>query len=82
MSCIRDQFVRSREDKLLKIDGVGSVVKFYNEEEGLLINLHKRHPSNILKVYKGVINVRIDPELYKNIYQEALKAGVSLNAFV
>ena len=34
------------------------------------------------KVYKGVFNVRIDPELHKKIYYEALKAGVSLNAFV
>lgn len=34
------------------------------------------------KAYKGVFNVRIDPELHKKIYQEALKAGVSLNAFV
>jgi len=34
------------------------------------------------KVYKGVFNVRIDPELHKKIYKEALKAGVSLNSFV
>ena len=34
------------------------------------------------KVYKGVFNVRIDPELHKKIYREALKAGISLNAFV
>ncbi|WP_457750277.1 type II toxin-antitoxin system HicB family antitoxin [Sulfurimonas sp.] len=34
------------------------------------------------KVYKGVFNVRIEPELHKKIYQEALKAGISLNAFV
>jgi len=34
------------------------------------------------KTYKGVFNVRIDPELHKKIYKEALKAGVSLNAFV
>jgi len=34
------------------------------------------------KAYKGIFNVRIDPELHKKIYQEALKAGVSLNAFV
>lgn len=34
------------------------------------------------KVYKGVFNVRIEPELHKKIYQEALKAGMSLNAFV
>ena len=34
------------------------------------------------KVYKGVFNVRIEPELHKKVYQEALKAGISLNSFV
>ena len=34
------------------------------------------------KTYKGVFNVRIDPVLHRRIYQEALKAGISLNAFV
>lgn len=34
-----------------KIDGAGSAVKFYHEEKDVLINLHKPHPSNILKVY-------------------------------
>lgn len=34
------------------------------------------------KTYKGVFNVRIDPSLHKHIYKEALKAGISLNAFV
>ena len=34
------------------------------------------------KTYKGVFNVRIDPKLHRQIYQEALKAGMSLNAFV
>jgi len=34
-----------------KIDGAGSVVKFYNQDKDLLINLHKPHPSNILKVF-------------------------------
>ena len=35
----------------IKIDGAGSAVKFYNKGKDLLINLHKPHPSNILKVY-------------------------------
>lgn len=35
----------------LKIEGAGSAVKFYNKEKDLLINLHKPHPSDILKVY-------------------------------
>jgi len=34
------------------------------------------------KVYKGVFNVRIDPELHKKVYLEALKAGLSLNSFI
>jgi len=34
------------------------------------------------KSYKGVFNIRIDPNLHKKIYKEALKAGISLNAFI
>ena len=34
-----------------KIEGAGSAVKFYNKDKDLLINLHKPHPSDILKVY-------------------------------
>lgn len=34
-----------------KIEGAGSAVKFYNKEKDSLINLHKPHPSNILKIY-------------------------------
>ena len=34
-----------------KIESAGSAVKFYNKEKDLLINLHKPHPSDILKVY-------------------------------
>ena len=34
-----------------KLEGKGSVVKFYNEDRDNLINLHKPHPSNILKTY-------------------------------
>jgi len=34
------------------------------------------------KTYKGVFNVRIEPELHRKVYQEALKAGVSLNSYV
>lgn len=35
----------------IKIEGAGSAVKFYNKDKDLLINLHKPHPSGILKVY-------------------------------
>ena len=34
-----------------KIEGAGSAVKFYNKEKDLLINHHKPHSSDILKVY-------------------------------
>ena len=34
------------------------------------------------KAFKGVFNVRVEPSLHKQIYKEAIKAGVSLNAFV
>ena len=37
--------------KFKKLDGSGSAVKFYNREKDILINLHKPHPSDILKVY-------------------------------
>jgi hypothetical protein len=49
----------------IKLEGAGSAVKFYHKEKDILINLHKPHPSNILKVYlikqiqeklKGVCN--------------------------
>ncbi len=39
----------------------------------------KRDPQ---KTYKGVFNIRIEPELHKKIYKEALKTGMSLNAFI
>lgn len=35
----------------VKFEGKGSAVKFYHKEQDNLINLHKPHPSNILKVY-------------------------------
>ncbi|MDF1883980.1 type II toxin-antitoxin system HicB family antitoxin [Sulfurimonas sp. SAG-AH-194-C21] len=34
------------------------------------------------KTYKGVFNVRVEPALHRQIYIEAKKAGMSLNAFV
>ena len=35
----------------VKLEGAGSAVKFYNKDKDSLINLHKPHPSDILKVY-------------------------------
>jgi len=34
------------------------------------------------KIYKGVFNIRMEPELHRKIYKEALKSGQSLNAYV
>jgi predicted HicB family RNase H-like nuclease len=34
------------------------------------------------KVYKGVFNVRIEPELHRKIHKKALEIGISLNSFV
>ena len=34
-----------------QLAGAGSAVKIYNKKKDLLINLHKPHPSDILKVY-------------------------------
>lgn len=34
-----------------KLEGKGSAVKFYHQTKDHLINLHKPHPNNILKVY-------------------------------
>jgi hypothetical protein len=34
-----------------KIEGADSAIKFYSKEKDLLLNLHKPHPSDILKVY-------------------------------
>ena len=34
-----------------KIEGAGSAVKFFHNQKDILINLHKPHPSDILKVY-------------------------------
>jgi len=35
----------------VKLEGNGSTVKFFNKGKNSLINLHKPHPSDILKIY-------------------------------
>ena len=35
----------------IKLEGSGSAVKFYNKQKDSLINLHKPHPGDILKIY-------------------------------
>lgn len=34
------------------------------------------------KPFKGVFNIRINPEIHKAAYEEALREGISLNRFV
>jgi len=34
-----------------KLEGSGSAVKFYHKDKDHLINLHKPHPANVLKIY-------------------------------
>ncbi len=85
----------SSEDKCFfeKLEMIDDLVTFEaTSADDLELNFHNavdeyintctelgRQPQ---KVYKGVFNVRIDPELHKKIYKEALKAGISLNAFI
>ena len=54
---------------------------FHNAVDEYLVTC-KELNREAQKTYKGVFNVRIDPSLHKQIYKEALKAGMSLNAFV
>ena len=35
----------------VKTDGAGSAVKFFHRDKDILVNLHKPHPLNILKIY-------------------------------
>lgn len=44
----------------VKLEGSDSAVKFFNKEKDSLINLHKPHPSDILKTY---IVKQIQPKL-------------------
>ncbi|MDF1881679.1 type II toxin-antitoxin system HicB family antitoxin, partial [Sulfurimonas sp. MAG313] len=83
----------SSEDKCFfgKLEMIDDLVTFEaNSADELENNFHavvddyletcktlNREPQ---KIYKGVFNVRITPSLHKQVYQEALKAGMSLNA--
>ena len=85
----------SAEDKCFfgKLEMIDDLVTFeaINAEE-LEKNFHNAVDEYLLtckelnrepqRTYKGVFNVRISSELHKKVYKEALKAGVSLNAFV
>ena len=44
-----------------------------------MCKLNDKEPD---KIYKGLFNVRISPDLHKKISMEALKEGISLNQYV
>ena len=56
-------------------------VNFHNAVDAYLDTCKSigREPQ---KTYKGIFNVRIDPTLHKKAYQQSIKNGISLNAFV
>jgi len=85
----------SSEDKCFygKLEMIDDLVTFEADSaKELEINFHtvvdeyidtcKALNKEPQKTYKGVFNVRIDPALHKRIYEETLKAGISLNAFI
>ena len=41
--------------EFIKLEGSGSAVKFFNKEKDILINLHKPHPDNELKVISFIV---------------------------
>ena len=85
----------SSEDKCFfgKLEMIDDLVTFESDNaQELETNFHNAVNEYLLtckelgrapqKVYKGVFNVRINPELHRKVYKEALKAGMSLNSFV
>lgn len=74
----------SREDKLFfgKIELIDDLVTFEADSASELEINFAKVVDEYLQTCKGVFNVRIDPKLHQKIHKEALKAGVSLNAFI
>ena len=85
----------SREDRVFfgKIEMIDDLVTFESDSAKELEKVFQERVDDYLltceelgresqKSYKGVFNIRIDPELHKKLYQEALKAGVSLNSYI
>ena len=85
----------SSEDRCFfgKLEMINDLVTFEsNNAEELETNFHNavddylqtcqelgREPQ---KTFKGVFNIRIDTKLHQEIYKEALRAGISLNAYI
>jgi len=85
----------SSEDKLFfgKVEMIDDLVTFEADSASELEDNFKTVVDDYIltckelgrepqKAYKGVFNVRIDPQLHKKLFEEALKAGVSLNAYI
>ena len=82
----------SVEDKILygKIEGIVDLVTFQSESAAEIEQAFKDAVDDYLdfcaevgkepdKAYKGTFNVRIDPELHREIALQALRSGRSLN---
>lgn len=85
----------SKKDKTFwgKIEMIRSLVTFEADNAAELENAFQEAVDDYLatckeqgiapeKPFKGVFNIRIQPELHKAAYEEALKEGISLNKFV
>ena len=85
----------SQEDEVFfgTIFGIDDLVTFEGESVQELKNAFEEAVDSYLemceeigkepdKTYRGLFNVRIDPELHKQIAMEAVKRGISLNQFV
>jgi predicted HicB family RNase H-like nuclease len=85
----------SKEDKTFwgKVEMIRSLVTFEAENASELEVAFQEAVDDYLdtcklqgispeKPFKGVFNIRINPDLHKAAYEEALREGVSLNKFV
>lgn len=85
----------SPEDKVFfgKVEMIDDLVTFESENAKEIESVFQERVEDYIatceqlgrepqKSYKGVFNVRIEPEMHRQLYKAALKAGVSLNAFV
>jgi predicted HicB family RNase H-like nuclease len=85
----------SKEDKTFwgKVEMIRSLVTFEADNAAELENAFQDAVDDYIetctiqginpeKPFKGVFNLRINPELHKAAYEEAIKEGISLNRFV
>ena len=85
----------STEDDVFfgKIEGINDLVTFEGTSTGELksafheavndyILLCQEHSKDIFKSYKGSFNIRVSPELHREVSNIAIMQGISLNQFV